>query len=76
MKELTEHLWSGIIKRSETGRGRKENMILCETFRDIRRYMDKIIDETHPKKGDTIDLNNLDVSGMEDMSYLLSLIHI
>ena len=72
-QSVNEHLWSGIIHRSETGRGRKENMIPCDTKEDIRRKIQEIIDKTHPKKGDTIDLNNLDVSRVEDMNNLFHL---
>ena len=37
---------------------------------DLQKKIQEIIDETHPKKGDTIDLNHLDVSRVEDMSNL------
>ena len=37
---------------------------------DLQEKIQEIIDKTHPKKGDTIDLNHLDVSRVEDMSYL------
>ena len=69
-QSVNEHLWSGIIHRSETGRVRKENMIPCDTKEDIRKKIREIIVTTYPDKGDTIDLNNLDVSKVEDMSKL------
>ena len=68
-RELYEHLWSGIIHRSETGEERNEDLF-CSTKEDIRRKIQEIIDKTHPSKGDTIDLNHLIVSGVEDMSDL------
>ena len=69
-QSVNEHLWSGIIHRSESGRDRKENMIPCDTKEDIQEKIQEIIDETQPNEGDTIDLNHLDVSGVEDMSNL------
>ena len=69
-QSVNEHLWSGIIHRSETGRVRKEDMIPCDTKEDIRKKIREIIDETQPNEGDTIDLNHLDVSRVEDMSGL------
>ena len=67
-QSVNEHLWSGIIHRSETGEEREEDKIL--TKEDIRRKIQEIIDKTHPKKGDIIDLNHLNVSSVEDMSDL------
>ena len=67
-QSVNEHLWSGIIHRSETGEEREEDKIHAKE--DIRRKIQEIIDKTHPKKGDTIDLNHLDVSRVEDMSKL------
>ena len=68
VQSVNEHLWSGIIHRSETGEERKEDKIF--TKEDIQRKIQEIIDETHPNEGDTIDLNHLDVSRVEDMSDL------
>ena len=68
-QSVNEHLWSGIIHRSETGEERNEDLF-CSTKEDIRRKIQEIIDKTHPSKGDTIDLNHLIVSGVEDMSDL------
>ena len=66
---LNEHLWSGIIHRSESGEERKEDLF-CSTKEDIQRKIQEIIDKTHPKEGDIIDLNHLDVSSVEDMGLL------
>ena len=68
-QSVNEHLWSGIIHRSESGEERKEDLF-CSTKEDIRRKIQEIIDKTHPNEGDTIDLNHLIVSGVEDMSDL------
>ena len=66
---LNEHLWSGIIHRSETGEERNEDLF-CSTKEDIQKKIQEIIDRTHPNVGDTIDLNHLMVSNVKYMSYL------
>ena len=68
-QSVNEHLWSAIIHRSETGEERNEDLF-CSTKKDIQRKIQEIIDRTHPNEGDTIDLNHLDVSRVEDMSSL------
>lgn len=47
MSQINEHLWSGIIKRSETGEMRKENSYMSE----IVDYLNKHY-EYHPFGGD------------------------
>ena len=66
-KPVNEHLWSGIIKRSETGDVRKEDIVICQNTDDIRKGVQNIIDRIHPKEGDTIDLNGIDVSEVDNM---------
>ena len=67
IKPVNEHLWSGIIKRSETGDVRKEDFVKCKNKDDIQEGIRNIIDRTHPKEGDTIDLNGFDVSNVDNM---------
>ena len=67
-QSINEHLWSGIIHRSETGEEREEDKIHAKE--ELQEKIQEIIRKTHPKKGDTIDLNHLDVSRVEDMSKL------
>ena len=66
-KPVNEHLWSGIIKRSETGDVRQEDIVRCQNTEDIRKEVQNIIDRTHPKEGDTIDLNGIVVSEVDNM---------
>jgi surface protein len=66
-KPVNEHLWSGIIKRSETGDVRKEDIVRCQNTEDIQKEVQNIIDRIHPKEGDTIDLNMIDVSNVDNM---------
>ena len=68
VQSVNEHLWSVIIHRSETGEEREEDKI--RTKEELQEKIREIIRKTHPKKGDTIDLNHLDVSRVEDMSGL------
>lgn len=39
MKKLTEHLWSGIIRRSETGEDRKEDDVNVLDWESFKEYM-------------------------------------
>jgi surface protein len=68
VQSVNEHLWSGIIHRSETGLERKEDMV--KSKEELIKKIQEIIDKTHPKEGDTIDLNLISVSNITDMDNL------
>lgn len=68
MSQINEHLWSGIITRSETGKVRAEDKV--KTKDELKKKIQETIEKTNPEIGDTVDLNHIDVSNIEDMEWL------
>jgi surface protein len=68
MSQINEHLWSGIITRSETGKVRAEDKV--KTKEELQEKIQETIEKTNPEIGDTVDLNHIDVSNIEDMEWL------
>ena len=67
LSNIDEGLWNGIVDRGSTGRKRKEDKIRYypETYNELKKIVDKEIEE---QGGKDVDLRMIDVSNVKNMS--------